>query len=165
MKIATALSHGHGFFADAGREGRRSSGVHIIYMFYIVFFQPFQHPKVSLRIPSGATLTLPFRVRPTQEELHGMKTLRVGRKADQKMVFLVRVSFWSNDEQVCFQSDILIWKRSHILPHFTTFPSKRSPSLSVLRLQTTLTFSIDGVDSPSSELTESEAQWFPCKYV
>ena len=75
MKIATALSHhGHGFLEDGGREGRRSSGVHIIYMFYIVFFQPFQHPKVSLRIPSGATLTLPFRVRPTQEELHGMKT-------------------------------------------------------------------------------------------
>eukprot|EP00434_Breviolum_minutum_P038479 symbB.v1.2.034133.t1/scaffold4356.1/size40753/3 len=49
--------------------------------------------EVDTEIPSGATLTLPFRVRPTQEEL-----------------------------------------------------------------QTTLTFSIDGVDSPSSELTESEEE-------
>lgn len=33
-------------------------------------------PTFLLRIPSGATLTLPFRVRPTQEELHGMKAPR-----------------------------------------------------------------------------------------
>ena len=131
-------------------------GVLVFYMFCIVFFQPFCWG--SHRVPRWLYLSEFDRRR---RSCMAWK-LRVGRKADQKMVVVVRSSFWSNDKKVCFYSDILIWKRSPILPHFTTFPSKRSRSLSVLRLQTTLSFSIDGVDSPSSELTESEAQWFPC---
>ncbi len=156
MEIATALScHGHGFLEGTGREGPQ---VFILFSFFMFFFQPFPHPKVFSRIPSGATLTLPFRVRPTQEELHGIKTplwvWELAIKLIGKLCLLFDINYLTKLTQLTMISH-----------HFTTFPSKRAQSSSVLRLQTTLTFSIDGVDSPSSELTESEAQWFPCKYV
>ena len=61
MEIITALSqHGHGFLEDAGREGTRCSCILHICMCLHSFFQPFQHPKVSLRIPFGCHADFTF---------------------------------------------------------------------------------------------------------
>lgn len=90
-------------------------GVHIIYVFYIVFFQPFCWG--SHRVPRWLYLSEFDRRR---RSCMAWK-LRVGRKADQKMVVVVRFSFWSNDKKVCFQSDILIWKCKRVDNDISSF--------------------------------------------
>ena len=101
-------------------------GVLAFYIFacvYIVFSNLFSIPKShwgSHRVPRWLYLSEFDRRR---KSCMAWK-LRVGRKSDQKMVFVVRFSFWSNDEQVCFQSDILTMEMQTcwlwyliILPH------------------------------------------------